>query len=68
MEDTARIQEGELAVFPKLSYIAGLMAGQEDSLYRAAGEDCEVWYEWMVLLYTRHTTSQVLDLNRAGIK
>ena len=65
---TVRIQEGELAAFPKLSYIAGLMAGQEDSLYRAAGEDCEVWYEWMVLLYTRHTTSQVLDLNRAGIK
>ena len=39
-----RIQEG-----------VGLMAGQEDSLDRAAREDCEVWYEWMVanLLYTR---------------
>ena len=55
VEVTARIQEGEFAAFPELSYIASFMAGQEDSLDRAAREDCEVWYEWMVanLLYTR---------------
>jgi len=55
VEVVARIQEGEFAAFPELSYIAGLLAGQEDSLDRASREDCEVWYEWMVanLLYTR---------------
>ena len=29
MEVVARIQEGEFAAFPELSYIAGLLAGQE---------------------------------------
>ena len=46
VEVTGRIQEGEFAAFPELSYIAGLMAGQEDSLDRSTTrEDCKVWYE-----------------------
>ena len=55
VEVVARIQEGEFAAFPELAYIAGLLAGQEESMDKAAREDCEVWYEWLVasLLYTR---------------
>ena len=41
----ARIQEGE---FPELAYIAGLLAGQKESLDRAAKEDCELRYKWLV--------------------
>ena len=54
VEVVARLQEGDFAAFPDLTYVAGLLAGQEDSLSRAVGE-CEVWYEWLVpnLLYTR---------------
>jgi len=54
VEVVARLQEGDFAAFPDLTYVAGLLAGQEDSLNRAARE-CEVWYEWLVasLLYTR---------------
>jgi len=55
VEVVARIQEGEFAAFPELAHLAGLLAGQEESLERAAREECEVWYEWLVasLLYTR---------------
>ena len=42
VEVVARIQEGDFAAFPDLSYIAGLLAGQEDSLERAASHDSEV--------------------------
>jgi len=54
VEVTARLQEGDFAANPDLAYIAGLLAGNEESLNRAARE-CEVWYEWLVsyILYTR---------------
>ena len=37
MKVVARRQEGDFAAFPDLTYVAGLLAGQEDSLSRAVG-------------------------------
>ena len=38
VEVTGRINTGDFAAFPELGYIAGLLAGQEESLDRAAKE------------------------------
>jgi len=56
VEVVARLQEGDFAACPDLTFVAELLAGAEDALTKAA-DKCETWYQWMVarLLYTQPT-------------
>ena len=37
-EVETKLQEGDIAAFPSLTFVAGLLAGQGDILTRASGE------------------------------
>jgi len=65
-EVIARLQEGDFAAFPDLTFVAEILAGQESALSKAVTR-CETWYEWLVskLLYTQPTV-KTYDLSVHG--
>ena len=47
VEVETKLQEGDIAAFPSLTFVAGLLAGQGDILTRASGE-AEQYDHWTV--------------------